>query len=71
MSMGINYQGPVEGLKSCYDFNGIPVHAYRFARESEHVTLYTGADGVVRSIVGGAVRVISQFFGWAASKVLK
>lgn len=61
---GINYIGAIEGLKSCHDFGTIKIHAHRFARESEHVTLYTGKDGIVRQIIScGAIRVISQFFG--------
>ena len=43
--MGLNYQGPIEGLSSCHDFGDIKIHCHRFNRESEHITLEDTKDG--------------------------
>lgn len=56
-----DYNGPSEGLVMCWDFGSVRIHAARFARECENVTLYTGADGTVRQITGRASRLFAVY----------
>ena len=67
-----NYIGPVEGNVMLIDFGDIKIHAHRFYRESEHVTLETTKNGEVVQICRGGswgcLTVIGKYFNaWKQS----